>query len=527
MPESTGTEGQVESHPVNADTDDDNGYHQLFNEKGIPINPATTATVESQIRAKNEVLEAVGVCERRNELSNVLSRTRKQRSTLGLRESCRQEEDNDARFLHMTARFSHLWQEAWLIGLRYRLQVSIAIIALTDHADYALKAGLVDVYMPFSLIFAHEWRMLSSHGIMWVSRRACMTMTPPILAATASVLGRRCMRTLEQLVAGSSLQIDTQIRLLKVLVYLQDLYVYHSMRSWEQDRDVAVTDIFRRIDLPSIALAPLTIAVGLKLLNPTDTPSSMLSLRCLLPWDPTSPLQWACSSGPTSASFFQRLGHLAAAPLPLMLIGSMIHKHVGDLYRNVQFASAERSRFTGARDKILALLDWSDSLEKNSNNVEQTSNDRSLSGSTNSGLASQIFTVHTKLTDLPSSFLRSEYEQIFWTIAYIPFESLFLRSLTTSYLQFFPLRNGSLPRRSIYGLYTSFGGGPFGRLVSSPGSQTMTNAINYASKIGLMIALQAAMACIGWGALYLVTRGIGVLKFHWKRSQLHRDRKGH
>ncbi|KAG9632514.1 hypothetical protein KCU64_g16212, partial [Aureobasidium melanogenum] len=131
---------------------------QQYNARGEPISIATTRQNEAMIAAKNEVLAAVGVCEKKDKLIDRLNEElpdgeyRVHFSDEEWR-IIKEGEDDYGELIRMTAETSRNILDWWLLGLRRRLQVS-----------------LVSSDLSFVDILSVEWVSLTSNGFFGAIR---------------------------------------------------------------------------------------------------------------------------------------------------------------------------------------------------------------------------------------------------------------------------------------------------------------------------------------------------------------------
>ncbi|KAH0395962.1 hypothetical protein KCU89_g9792, partial [Aureobasidium melanogenum] len=131
---------------------------QQYNARGEPISVATTRQNEAMIAAKNEVLAAVGVCEKKDKLIDSLNEELPDREyQVHFSDEewriIKEGEDDYGELIRMTAETSRNILDWWLLGLRRRLQV-----------------GLVSSDLSFVDILSVEWMSLTSNGFFGVIR---------------------------------------------------------------------------------------------------------------------------------------------------------------------------------------------------------------------------------------------------------------------------------------------------------------------------------------------------------------------
>lgn len=121
----SGTEICAQTGP---DDEDEAKYIQQYDQKGHPKNPEVTRVIEAQIAAKNEVLAAVGVCERKN----IEARQGKLTFTEEEWKTLQQYENNVGeigRIVTECIRHAASW---WLTTLRKRIQVCVQVAFYTQ-----------------------------------------------------------------------------------------------------------------------------------------------------------------------------------------------------------------------------------------------------------------------------------------------------------------------------------------------------------------------------------------------------------
>ena len=100
---------------------------QQYNARGEPVNMSTKRHKEDMIAASNEVLAAVGVCEKRDKLIDRMMLDGEQRVRLTDQEwkIVREGEDDYGETIRMVAETSRNVLTWWVMGLRRRIQVGL------------------------------------------------------------------------------------------------------------------------------------------------------------------------------------------------------------------------------------------------------------------------------------------------------------------------------------------------------------------------------------------------------------------
>lgn len=97
---------------------------QQYDVKGAPVNRSTVVFNDAQVRAKNEVLEAVGVCERKRKRSAASNDSTRAITLDAARWAAMTEDEEEAgSYTYMTAELMHFACTWWLQSLIQRIQV--------------------------------------------------------------------------------------------------------------------------------------------------------------------------------------------------------------------------------------------------------------------------------------------------------------------------------------------------------------------------------------------------------------------
>jgi len=168
-------------------------YVQQYDHKGNPFNDEANNRQEAQIRAKNEVLETVGVCKRkikeRLDFDHPVDRIKFSREEWSIMAEAENDTGSDVFLLADLMSVVAPW---WLENVRRRLQ-----------------AGLISTSIPFTVILVSEWRGMTSNGV----KHALNYM---FAGATLEFLNRIAAIYIDQWLDDSFANLKGSIRRLKI-----------------------------------------------------------------------------------------------------------------------------------------------------------------------------------------------------------------------------------------------------------------------------------------------------------------------
>lgn len=121
------------------------------------------------------------------------------------------------------------------------------------------------------------------------------------------------------------------------------------------------------------------------------------------------------------------------------------------------------------------------------------------------------------LAATPARFLATRIDALMERLVALPFERLVLRSVAG-------VLGNSLVVSGTEHLYKPFGDGPLSRLWAFGGQKQQLHAVGaYMGRLGLGLAVQAAMESVLFFGLYAVVRSSGIISFGWQRRRKDRD----
>lgn len=282
--------------------------------------------------------------------------------------------------------------------------------------------------------------------------------------------------------------------------------------------------------IAQILLSPLAISAALQQLGLV----SSIPASNLVPWNPLSPLRWAWAEREDALPMDSAILSILFSPASLWSLSNTLYQTLALNYGQTPFCPERMicgpedvSRKSNAHDKwpykrtpwllqplcnirdsVLFYLGWAP-LRQNKTDVEVIDSLESSNSSLNSMTDSPKRTHRkTELAKFPSHFLALNIDSIFCQIIFLPLESLFLRSLVSSFVA------GPLATKGLQ--YYAPGNGPLGALFSrSAGAGEWKSASNYVSKIGLCVGLQFGLDAAIWVGAYSWSRWMGMRRFHW------------
>ncbi|CAD0093645.1 unnamed protein product [Aureobasidium mustum] len=464
---------------------------QQYNARGEPISIATKRHNEAMIAAKNEVLAAVGVCEKKDKLIDRMSEELpdgEYRVHFSDEEwkIIKDGEDDYGELIRMTAETSRNVLEWWLLGLRRRLQV-----------------GLVSSDLSFLDILSAEWASLTSDGFIGAIRFLTVgglaeVTSQLIITFVDWYLGEQVLKTSKKIIRLKS---STRKRFLLLRC------VNYSYK--------AINALLHLSVYPLASFSCLQ-QLGLISSKPLLPPTSWLA-----PWSSASPVHWALlNQEPIRGS--KVLG-LVASPAGMWLVMALLQHSAASAYGHVplfeyncilgphnstcpsQTNDAESSYltpFSRLRDKLLQSLGWASVpsvAEKETRDLTQELSVRNQETRTEKP-QHRTATRHrvTELSTLSSNLLALNLDYLFWSIILLPLDTMHLTSLSSAF------SSSSAARTSV----------EHGR---SAGLVPLLAASRMArmNKIGLCLALEFTLDTAVWGGAFLWARYVGVSRYFW------------
>lgn len=467
---------------------------QQYNARGEPISTATTRHNEAMIAAKNEVLAAVGVCEKKDKLIDRLNEELpdgQYRVHLSDEEwrIIKDGEDDYGELIRMTAETSRNVLEWWLLGLRRRLQ-----------------AGLVSSDLSFMDILSVEWTSLTSDGLFGAIRFLTVgglaeVTSQLIITFVDWYLGEQILKTSKKIIR---LKASTRKRFLLLRCVN---YSYKAINA-----------------LLHLSVYPLASFSCLQQLGLISSKSLLPPTSWLAPWNPASPLRWAfLNQGTIRGSKF--LG-LLASPAGMWLVMALLQHSAASAYGHVplfeyscilgphnssfsaQTSDSESSYltpFSRLRDKLLKFLGWAPVPTVPEKETRDLTQELSVA---NHGTRTEKPQHHkatrhrvTELSTLSSNLLALNLDYLFWSIILLPIDTLHLSSLSAAFSSSSAARSSVEPGRYA-GLAPVFAASKMARM----------------NKIGLCLALEFTLDTAVWGGAFLWARYIGVSRYFWGRT---------
>ncbi|KAK5999884.1 hypothetical protein QM012_004972 [Aureobasidium pullulans] len=466
---------------------------QQYNNRGEPISLATTRHNEAMIAAKNEVLAAVGVCEKKDRL---IDRLRKELPDGEYRVHFSDEEwrvikdseDDYGELIRMTAETSRNILEWWLLGLRRRLQV-----------------GFVSTGLSFVDILSVEWASLTSNGFFGAVRFLTVgglaeVTSQLIITFVDWYLGEQVLKTSKKIIR---LKASTRKRFLLLRCVN---YSYKAINA-----------------LLHLSVYPLASFSCLQQLGLVSSKSLLPPASWLAPWSPSSPLRWAFLDqgtirGSKSLGFVASpagmwlvmalLQHSAASAyghVPLFEYSCILGPHNATSSQTNDSESSYLTPFSRFRDKLLQLLGWAPIptvSEKEPRDLTQElseGNHRRRTARPQHHKATRHRV--TELSTLSSNLLALNLDYLFWSIILLPLDTLHLTSLSSAFC-------------SSATATTSVEHGRSAGLVPVLAASRMAKM----NKIGMCLALEFTLDTVVWGGAFLWARSIGVSRYFWGRT---------
>jgi hypothetical protein len=464
---------------------------QQYNARGEPISLATKHHNEAMIKASNEVLAAVGVCEKKDRLIDRLSEELpdgEQRVYLSDEEwrIIKEGEDDIGETIRMTGETSRNLLTWWVMGLRRQIQVDFISSSLS-----------------FVDILSGEWTSLTSK----------------------SVLGG-----IRQLTAGGLAEVVSQLMLTFIDWYLGEQVLNISkriirMRASNRKRFLLLRCVNYSYQVTNallhLSVYPLASFSCLQQLGLIPAKTLLPSKSWLTPWSPLSPLRWAFYNqktvggskllglllSPAGIWLTMTLAQHSAAStyghVPLFEYNCILGPHnIGSLQQTDNSESSFLTPFSRLRDKALRLLGWAPALSISKNETQDLTRELSVRNHTSTSQHGTA-TRHrvTELSTLPANLLALNLDYFFWTIMMLPLDILHLNSLASAF-----------STSPAAGLGVENGG--FARVAPGLAVSRMAKS----NKIGLCLALEFTIDTAVWGGAFVWARYVGRSRYYWGRT---------
>jgi hypothetical protein len=464
---------------------------QQYNARGEPISLATKHHNEAMIKASNEVLAAVGVCEKKDRLIDRLSEELpdgEQRIYLSDEEwrIIKEGEDDIGETIRMTGETSRNLLTWWVMGLRRQIQVDFISSSLS-----------------FVDILSGEWTSLTSK----------------------SVLG-----SIRQLTAGGPAEVVSQLMLTFIDWYLGEQVLNISkriirMRASNRKRFLLLRCVNYSYQVTNallhLSVYPLASFSCLQQLGLIPAKTLLPSKSWLTPWSPLSPLRWAFYNqktvggskllglllSPAGIWLTMTLAQHSAAStyghVPLFEYNCILGPHnIGSLQQTDNSESSFLTPFSRFRDKALRLLGWAPALSISKNETQDLTRELSVRNHTSTSQHGTA-TRHrvTELSTLPANLLALNLDYFFWTIMMLPLDILHLNSLASAF-----------STSPAAGLGVENGG--FARVAPGLAVSRMAKS----NKIGLCLALEFTIDTAVWGGAFVWARYVGRSRYYWGRT---------
>lgn len=467
---------------------------QQYNTRGEPVCPATKRQKEAMIAASNEVLAAVGVCEKKDKLIDRLNEELpedQQRVRLSDHEwkIVREGEDDYGETIRMVAETSRNVLTWWVMSLRRRIQV-----------------GLVSSDLRFIDILSSEWTSFTSGGFLGAIRFLTV-------GGLAEVTSQLMLTFVDWFLGEQVMKISKQIIRLKSSTRKRFLllkcvnYTYQATNA-----------------LLHVSVYPLASFSCLQQLGLISSKTLLPSKSWLASWSPSSPVRWAFF-GQRRADGSKIMGlllspaalwvtmtllqHSAASAyghVPLFEYSCILGPHnVTSSQRAVDSKSSFTMPFSRLRDKALRSLGWAPAVPVANTETQDWTRESSVHKDTNTTLNAQhrMGSRHqvTELSTLPANLLALNLDYLFWTIIMLPLDILHLTSLSSAF-------------SSTQTARTSVADGGYTGVVPMLAVSRTTRM----NKIGLCLALEFTIDTAVWGGAFMWAKYVGTSRYYWGRT---------
>jgi hypothetical protein len=474
---------------------------QQYDSKGRPINPAIDEFNAEQRRAKNEVLELVGVVERKTQVEQadeIRYRTIQEHRQAVLK--AEQERGELLESLILPVGFlCHLWPEAF----RQRIQI-----------------GLYDPVVPMADVLSMERARMWNGGWRWwfaaqfpalgdtvvhaLVRLPLILVTERITRRLQKWIGRGrfSRKTREMLYSGLSILYEVVFIGIDILVLPMEYY--------------ACT---QRLGLtPALPLLP-----PLHFFHPFH-PASFHNFG----WKPllNIPMIKSCTS-PAALLLVHKFIHYDADDTAVPLLSLITDfRHPSSLTDPPSTDPAPRATHDPIGwllhhthqlpTRILHASGWTIIKRRLADDPRRTRDATHEADTRADADPRHPLPVHrsTTLAHQPALFLAESIAAACTRVLTLPFESLVARSIALSWGR----RGGATTPMPGATLFVPFASGPLARVWGSPGDPAAWAVLGrYASRIGLALALTAAIDTVLFFGVHYTVRYIGTRNFDWGR----------
>ena len=244
----------------------------------------------------------------------------------------------------------------------------------------------------------------------------------------------------------------------------------------------------------------------------------------LLPWSPLYPLRWAWCERADALPLGSRLLSTLLSPASLWCISNTLYQILSLNYGSTPFCPEHL--IIGPEDDLHSssliehwplqkLLVHLKPLARFRNTVLRAVGWLQEPHPTHmphadAAIESRKPRIHrqTELSRFPSRFLAMRLNSIVYQLIFLPLDSLFLRTLVSSFVA------GPLATRGVQ--YYPPGAGPLAALMAGDrGPADWKSAGAYVNKVGLCLALGFSLDTAIWTGVYTWTKHMGVTRFRW------------
>jgi hypothetical protein len=464
---------------------------QQYNARGEPISLATKHHNEAMIKASNEVLAAVGVCEKKDRLIDRLSEELpdgEQRVYLSDEEwrIIKEGEDDIGETIRMTGETSRNLLTWWVMGLRRRIQVDF-----------------ISSNLSFVDILSGEWTLLASKSILGGTRYLTA-------GGLAEVISQLMLTFVDWYLGEQVLKISKKIIRLRASNRKRFLLLRCVNYGYQ------VTNALLHLSVYPFASFSCLQQLGLV---PSET--LLPSRSWLTPWSPSSPIRWAFYNHKMVGG--SKLLGLLLSPAGIWLTMTLLQHSAASTYGHVPLFEYDcilgphniglsqqtdnsdpyfLTPFSRIRDEALRLVGWAPALSTSKNETQDLTRELSVR---NHASTSQHGTATrhrvTELSTLPANLLALNLDYFFWTIMMLPLDILHLSSLASAF-----------STSPAVGLGVKKGG--FARVMSGLTISRMAKL----NKIGLCLALEFTIDTAVFGGAFVWARYVGRSRYYWGRT---------
>lgn len=467
---------------------------QQYNTRGEPVCAATKRQKEAMIAASNEVLAAVGVCEKKDALLDRLNEELpedKQRVRLTDHEwkIVREGEDDHGETIRMVAETSRNFLTWWVMSLRRRIQV-----------------GFISSNLSFIDILSGEWKSFTSDGFLGAIRFLTVgglaeVTSQLMLTFVDWYLGEQVMKISKKIIRLKSSN-RKRFLLLKCVNY-----TYQATNA-----------------LLHLLVYPLASFSCLQQLGLISSENLLPSKSWLVPWSPSSPVRWAFLEHKKVGS--SKMMGLLVSPAALWVTMTLLQHSAASAYGHVplfeyscilgphnvassQPTADSKSSFATPvsrfRDGALQLLGWGPIPSASGNKSQDLSresnvrNPASTALNAHHGLAARHRV--TELSTLPSNLLALNLDYLFWTIIMLPLDILHLNTLSSTFSST-PMARTGVVDGGLVGMVPNLAASRMARM----------------NKIGLCLALEFMLDTAVWGGAFVWAKYVGTSRYYWGRT---------